>query len=329
MGIRGLRSWIQWAAKDTIQDPVWESFRGKTIGVDILGLLYFAKSHKQCPFHYIGKLVASIKRCDIRIVPIFDGKPPLEKVETIKQRSQIRDESVKKRTILEHDLESIPLTDMQRSTVELEIRKLEKKESFITSEEREIAKQLFYACGVLPLNATGEADNVLAYFAKRGLFDAIISNDFDILARGVEILLVPEFYALPGDRSGWAQYNLTNILQSVGFQYEQFLEMCVLMGSDYTSGTHYLPYKMAFWSIKYGGSFEKALEKLKVKDMSMFQNAREILRGEKETNETLMGEKQWEKWANTTPQTEPEKLHEYRKLWFHELSECEFDSLLQ
>ena len=325
MGIRGLRSWIQWACPHTIQEPVWESFRGQTIGIDILGLLYFAKSHKQCPFQYLGKLIASIKRYEIRIVPIFDGKPPIEKLETIKQRGHIRDESIKKRSILEHDLDTVPLSNTQRSTVELEIQKLDKKGSYVSSEERELAKQIFYACGIVPLNATGEADNVLAYFAKRGIFHAVISNDFDILARGVEILLVPEYYALPGDTSGWSQYSLSNILRAVQFQYDQFLEMCVLMGSDYTSGTPPLPCKMAFWSIKYGGSFTNALTKLHVTDPTIFHSAIEMLRGEKETTETLMGEKQWEKWFHAKAQVEPEKLQEYRTSWFRTLTTAEFD----
>ena len=325
MGIRGLCSWIQWAAPQSIQEPNWTDWRGKTIGVDMLGLLYNAKSRKQCPFQYIGKLVARCKQYGIRIVPIFDGKPPIEKSETLKQRFHVREESTAKLAILEKDYEHTEMSELQREWLAKNIQMLEKKGSYVTSEEREIAKQIFYACGIVPLNATGEADNVLAYFAKRGELDAILSNDFDLLARGVETLLVPEFYALPGDRSGWSQYSLSRILQHAQFQYEQFVEMCVLMGSDYTSKN--LPYKSAYWTIKFGGSFSKALCKLAIEDETPYHKAIAILRGEGETMDTLMGEKQWGKWRNVQPQPEPETLSMLRTTVFQQLLEEEYRTL--
>jgi flap endonuclease-1 len=328
MGIRGLCSWIKWAAPTSVKEPNWQEWKGKTIGVDILGLLYNAKARKQCPFHYIAKLIASCKHNEINIVPIFDGRPPAEKSETIKIRSQIREESVAKLAVLEKDYEHTTMSDVQRAVLLENIQKLEKKGSYLTSEEREIAKQIFYACGIVPLNATGEADNVLAYFAKRGEFDAILSNDFDLLARGVETLLVPEFFALPGDSSGWAQYNLSSILQSVQFQYDQFLEMCVLMGSDYTTSKRILPYKSAFWAIKFGKSFQDALNKLDVPDTTAFHKAFEMLRGEEETKEKLMGDKQWEKMATYKPACEPEFLHLLRASLLKNISNEDFASLL-
>lgn len=327
MGIRGLCSWIKWATPTSIREPVWSEFRGKTIGVDILGLLYNAKARKQCPFQYIANLIARSKQHGIHIIPIFDGRPPSEKSDTIKQRSQIREESVAKLAILENDLEHTEMSESQRKLLIQNIKALEKKGSYLTSDEREIAKQIFYACGVLPLNATGEADNVLAYFAKRGEFDAIISNDFDLLARGVEILLVPEFYALPGDSSGWAQYNLSSILQSVRLQYGQFLEMCVLMGSDYTTNTRMLPYKSAFWNIRFSDSFERVLQKLNVEDVHVYYRAMEMLRGETETRDKLMGEKQWEKLAKARPAIEPETLTELRDSLFKNIADADFTVL--
>ena len=328
MGIRGLCSWIQWACPSSVIEPDWEKWKGKTIGIDILGLLYNAKARKQCPFHYLGKLIVRSKQFEIRIVPIFDGRPPTEKSETIKMRNQVREDCLAKLAILENDLEHTEMSESQRMLLISNIDKLEKKGSHISSDERELAKQLFYACGILPLNASGEADNVLAYFAKREEFDAIISNDFDLLARGVETLLVPEFYALPGDKSGWAQYSLSCILKTVNFQYEQFLEMCVIMGSDYNAGQKVLPYKSAYWSIKFGGSFDKTLVKMKADDIGVYHTALNMLRGEGETKEKLMGEKQWEKWANTMPACEPEVLDVLRSTLFKDLSDAEFSVLV-
>ena len=328
MGIRGLGSWIKWTANHTIQKPNWPDWKEKTIGIDILGLLYNAKSNRQCPFQYLGKLIISCKQLNIQIIPIFDGKPPIEKHEVIQQRSTMRASNQEKKDSLTNDLAESEVSDVHRKVIESEIQKLDSKSIYLTSEEREKAKQLFYACGILSLNASGEADNALAYFAKRGVFQAVISNDFDLLARGVEILLVPDMNALPGELSGWSQYSLSNILKAVNFQYEQFVEMSVLMGCDYTPSKKSMPYKSAFWSIKYRGPIEQILHANNIRDISKYKKAIDILRGLYETKESLMGEKQWTKLSGGSPKKEVEALTEFRSSILKALTEEEFAFLL-
>lgn len=327
MGIRGLTGWIRWAALSTIQEPDWEKWKGKTIGIDILGFLYNAKARQQCPFLYTANLIVACREYNIHPVPIFDGKPPEEKRGALLQRSKLRHESEAKREHLNKDIQTVEMTVAQREVLETEVKKLEKRTLYLTSDERDQVKQLFYACGIVSLNATGEADSVLAYFSKRGVFDAVMSNDLDLLSRGVETLIVPENYALPGDVAGWTQYSLSSITRAVGFNYVQFVEMCVLMGSDYTVGQPSLPYKSAFWAIKYRGSIQLSLLKLGVADMSAYVRAIGILRGDDETQETLMGEKQWEKMSGSQPRCEPETLMTLRKTYLESMPEEKFTRL--
>ena len=312
MGIRGLTGWIRWAAPSTIKKPNWEAFKGKKIGIDILGFLYRAKAQHKSIFIYLGQLLANCKRFDITPVPIFDGKPPDEKRGALKQRAELREKSDTKKKTLTTDLESVPMSETQRKVVKTEIAVLEQNSCYLTSEERDQAKQLFYACGVLFLNATGEADNLLAYFSKRGEFVAVISNDLDLLARGVENLLVPEDNALPGATSGWIHYSLPSILDHVNFHYTQFLEMCVLMGCDYTTGLKTLQYKSAFWAIKYSGNLDTTLTKLKITNSEPYTKAIGILQGVYETESTLMGTKQWDRWGSSVV-GELEALEAFRK----------------
>jgi len=220
------------------------------------------------------------------------------------------------------------MSTIQRAVVESRVRTLDQTANYLTSEERDMAKQLFYACGILPLNATGEADNTLAYFAKRGMVDAVISNDLDLLARGVDVLLVPEPYALPGDTSGWRMYTLQTILRAVEFTYEQFVEMCILMGCDYTHGCKSLPYKSAYWAIKYRGELHKTLDFLRVPDRAPYERAHTILVGSTETPEELMGPKQWENLAAGAPAVEHDALQAFRKIQLATLPDAAFDLLL-
>ena len=305
MGIRGLTGWIRWAAPEAIRPPDWSSLRGKKIGIDILGFLYKTKSRGQCPLLYLANMVVRFKQLGIIPIMVFDGKPPSEKKTALRQRTEVRVKSETKLHHLENDIASDTISDYQRSILELEASRLRKDTCYLTSEERDVSKQLFYACGVLSLNASGEADNVLAYFAKHGFIDAVISNDMDLLARGVEHLYVPDLYTLPGDTSGWSCYSLSKLLSSVSLSYTQFVEMCVLMGCDYTAGHKSIPYRSAYWAVKYRGEMSHILEFLNVKDSTIYQKAYELLYGASDELTTIMAEKQWDKWYAGNPVPEP------------------------
>ena len=292
MGIRGLTRWIAWATPTSIQLPTWEDFAKKRIGIDMLGLLYKSKAQSRDPIAYLATFIAACKKYSITPVPVFDGKPPESKRKMIQTRVA---------------------TPSLRPPV------------YLTSDERDLAKQLCYACGIVPLNASGEADNVLAYFAKTGYVQAVISNDMDLLARGVETLIVPEGYTLPGDPAGWKQYTLSHILESVQLAYNQFVEMCVLMGSDYTAGEKSISYKTAYWSVKYRGIFP-TLHWMGVKDIVPYAKAYGILIGISESPVQLMGEKQWEK-IESGATVECESLEKFRKSHLSCISDNDFEIL--
>ena len=328
MGIRGLSGWIGWACPEAIETPDWSDFKGTTIGVDVLGFLYKAKSQRISPITYLAKLIIACRKHSITPVPIFDGKPPEEKRKMLEKRFERRTNAQVRHNALK-EAADIPMSAIQRTVVDEELQRLEHTANFLTSDERDLAKQLFYACGIMSYNATGEADNVLAYFARRGTFAAVISNDFDMLARGVPILLTPDTYALPGDKSGWRMYRLETIVKKVGFTYEQFVEMCVLMGCDYTTGAKTLQYKSAYWAIKYRGNIERTIQLYPETEQQIYLKAKEMLTGMFETQESLMGAKQWDKWATGISHPEPETLAMFRKSYMKEIIEEDYQLLTQ
>jgi len=297
MGIRGLTGWIRWAAPAAIKSPNWASFTKKRVGIDILGFLYKAKANKTHPITYIAHLIAKCREYNIIPIPVFDGKPPDEKRETIKQRNEARLKNDQKIQQLSNDIENVDMTPEQRELLKREMGNLAVGSIYVSTDERDEVKRLLYASGVLFLNANGEADNVLAYLMRRGELDAVMSNDMDLLARGVHTMLVPSGIGVPGDTTGWISYELNNILNHAGLSYLQFLEMCVLMGSDYTNKSKSLPFKQSYFTIKYKGNLHKALESLNIKDFLPYDRAIDMLNGLNETAESLMSSKQWMKWG--------------------------------
>jgi flap endonuclease-1 len=335
MGIRGLTGWIRWAAPASIKLPLWASFANKRVGIDILGFLYKAKANKTHPITYIAHLIAKCREYNIIPIPVFDGKPPDEKRETIRQRNEARLKNDMKRQQLATDIENVDMTKEQRDTLAKEIGNLTANSVYVTTDERDEVKRLLYAAGVLFLNANGEADNVLAYLMRRGELDAVMSNDMDLLARGVHTLLVPERMGVPGDTTGWIAYELNNILHNAGLTYLQFLEMCVLMGSDYTNKAKSLPFKQSYFTIKYKGNLHKALESIQIKDYLPYDRAIDMLNGRNETVEDLMSEKQWVKWSawkngdKDVISTETPYLDELRTNHLKEMDTDEFYKLFQ
>jgi flap endonuclease-1 len=312
MGIRGLTGWIKWAAPNTISAPNWSDYADKTIGVDILGALYKIKAQRACPIKYMAQFIAACKLHEINPIFVFDGKPPDAKRAALKQRSDLRTESLATLKVLETEVAPLITTDDEKTVFDEKVRTLYQNTCYFTSEERDQCKQLCYACGVISLNATGEADDVLAYLYHKGVFAAVISNDLDLLARGVQDLFVPQLYAVPGDDEGWIAYNLDKILATTNFTMEQFVQMCILMGCDYNVGQKTLPFRSAYFAIKYRGEMLKTLEVLGVSDETPYYEAQKRLNGLCETKESLMGEKQWTKLSGPAPPVEHESLEIFR-----------------
>ena len=162
-----------------------------------------------------------------------------------------------------------------------------------------------------------------------------MTNDMDLLARGVCNLLVPSGVGAPGDTTGWILYELQDVLKNAGLTYQQFLEMCVLMGCDYTAKAKTLPYKVSYFNIKYKGSLHSILESIHIKDFIPYDKAIDMLNGRHETVDSLMNEKQWIKWSlwlkgdKTATSTEFEYLNDLQNGLLNTMNKDEFSRLFQ
>ena len=331
MGIPGLAGWIQGLLSQTPPSSIdWSLYKGKKIGIDILGFLYRAKSRRCSTLLYVARLVAAFRACGITPVPFFDGKPPDEKQSLLDERARQRVNATAQCNRLEVDLGSSELTESQRAVLLLHLQALAGATTYFTSNERELVKQFFYICGITPFNASGEADNILAYLSKRGDLAAVISHDMDLLPRGVETLLVPDAYALPGDAAGWTHYSLSHICSSASLTYAQFVDLCVLTGCDYTHGLPRTPPRIAHsLLLRYGRLRDVLLYRGLVKT-APYERAVLLLTGADDTPESLMNERQWDKWRTlltTTADPEWEALETLRSTLLRPLSDAEYDQL--
>jgi flap endonuclease-1 len=230
-----------------------------------------------------------------RITPIviFDGKPPGVKSETIEQRKAVREDALRKMTELRTELQAEGLSEIERAEKELQVSELQAKAPQVSGRERDDIKKFLYSAGVLFLSASGEADDVLAFMARAGYIQAVISSDMDMLARGVPLLVIPE----TPDATVLTEIHLDAVLRELRLSYRQFVDACVLMGTDYS------PADMKTIEPRYAVEMIRRGEGIRV------ERAVDILQGVDVHWEDLLSDTQQKKWIDGAPAVEPENLN--------------------
>jgi flap endonuclease-1 len=230
-----------------------------------------------------------LRRAGIEPVFIFDGRTPAAKIETVERRREAR-------VLVKHKMASIRAEEIITLDNELRLAELQSRIPHVSSRDRDDVKRLLYAAGVLFVTATGEADDLLGYLARTGQVCAVVSTDMDMLARGVSVLVHPD----TPDMTVLSEFSLSGILSGLGVSYTQFVDACMLMGSDYT------PHDVRTLSPP------DAIEAVRdAKIGSIVSDGSALLRGEGVTWESLLADSQREKWMIGPPLVEYEQLAEY------------------
>jgi 5'-3' exonuclease len=292
MGIRGLSGYLKWKAPSVRRNIQWAHHAGSTWAIDCSCLLYRARAAGLQPITVIASLLVRMRIAGITPIVIFDGKPPVVKSDTIEQRKAVREDALREMTELRVELQAEGLSETERVEKEIRVSELQAKAPQVSARDRDDIKKFLYSAGVLFLSASGEADDVLAFMARAGYIQAVISSDMDMLARGVPLLVIPE----TNDATVLTEIHLTNVLNELRLTYRQFVDACVLMGTDYT------PTDMKTIEPRF------AVEMVRRGEGVRIERAADILQGIDARWEELLTETQQKKWAEGAPAIEPENL---------------------
>ena len=83
--------------------------------------------------------------------------------------------------------------------------------------------------GITALIASSEADFVINNMSTFGHVDAVYSGDSDMLTHGTPILI----RSINSKSNQCTCYNLSRLLQLLKISYDQFIDMCIILGTDY------------------------------------------------------------------------------------------------
>jgi flap endonuclease-1 len=233
MGIKNLQKLIDTKAPNAVKKVTTEQLKGLTLAIDTSLMVHqvvtairsngtnFTDDEGNTTTHIVGIFNKVKWFLEHKITPIFvfDGKPPSIKMATLQERKERIDKAAK--LIAE-------ISDGEEN--EKEKIKLSQQTYVFTETHAKQIKELLTAIGVPWVDAPEEADSVCAQLVKSGLAWGVISNDRDILTFGCERLL---YNFKTGDKEH-PMINLTTLLTELKLNQTQFIDLCILLESDYT-----------------------------------------------------------------------------------------------
>jgi|UniRef100_A0A6C0IUP6 5'-3' exonuclease len=247
MGIKNLNRFLkEKCGKKSIYKTTLSTFENKTLVIDTSIYLYqFIGENALMENMYL--FISIMKSCKIIPIFIFDGKPPQEKRELIKERSTKKKIAETKFNELCKSLEEKKLNEHEKRMIEVEMDAL--KRQFIRVQDKDIAnvKKLMDAYGVVYYDAPNEADELCAYFVKMGLAYGCISDDMDMFLYGCPIVL-RNFSLL---NQSVSCYETVEILKDLDMSEQQFREILVISGTDYNRNMETTLHETLKWFQQY------------------------------------------------------------------------------
>jgi flap endonuclease-1 len=122
-------------------------------------------------------------------------------------------------------------------------KRKEKSTVTITWEEIDELKQFLVSKGIELIKGVSEGEKTCSYLSRVGYVYAVLSNDYDCLTFNCKRLITY--------RSGsYFLYDTDEILSHLGLTIDEFISMCIVSGSDYSSGIRGLGMVKAYKKIQ-------------------------------------------------------------------------------
>ena len=294
MGIKGLTTILKKFAPQSIREIKLGTLYNKRIAIDTSLFIHkFLYSYNNIIYGFFLQ-VYHLRRRNIEPLYIFDGKPPKEKSQVIQQRKDNQIKITNKICNLELELKTLnegkfistlvkepTLEDIEIKKKELttRIKSLNRQVFKICSNDYVKLKELFNLLNVGYYEAHGEADILCVKLEKENVVDGCMTEDMDFLTHGSNYL-IRDFN---NKKNVVNIYNLKDILENLQMTKEEFIDMCILCGCDYSSKIKGLGAIGSYNFIKKYGNIETFIEneccengKYCLDDIFNYKKSREI-----------------------------------------------------
>jgi flap endonuclease-1 len=231
--------------------------------------LFLYKYKYRCGDNFINEFLEQINRFlinNIEPIYVFDGAPPTEKKDTLKQRKERKVSYLNKIKELESQIEELKAKDTLPENIKEEgllleeIKKIKRKTISVSAEDNARLIYFLDIMNIKHIKKDMEADIVCSKLSSLGLVDFVVSEDMDHLTSGTKILL-RDF----NNKNNYVTvYNLELVLKSLDITHEKWIELCILFGCDYVPRIRGLGYKTSYRFLSENKSchFNELLEKI-------------------------------------------------------------------
>ncbi|OQS55703.1 FEN1 [Ecytonucleospora hepatopenaei] len=236
MGIKNLAKVIKTHAPSALKQHQMKYYSGYKVAVDASMCIYqFLVSVRaegsnlaygdETTSHLSGLFYRCIRWVQEGIIPIFvfDGEAPAAKVHELTKRDKRRENVQEKLKQAIKDNDALSVTKYEKISVKM------------TKEHISDCMHLLELLCIPFITAPSEAEAYCAYLNKTNYVDAVATEDMDTLCFGANVLL-RNFNASKSKNLAIDEYNLNAALKELNLTMEEFIDMCIMLGCDY-SGT--------------------------------------------------------------------------------------------
>jgi flap endonuclease-1 len=194
----------------------------------------------------------------IKPVYVFDGKPPVLKGGELAKRKERRDDA-------QEELKKAEDTENKD-----DVEKFSKRLVRVTKEHNADAKKLLTLMGVPIVEAEGEAEATCAAMCKAGIVYATATEDMDALTFGTP-KLIRNLTLSQSREEPIIEIDLATALSELKMSQTEFIDLCILLGCDYTSTIKGVGPQKAVALIQKWKSIEKSIANLTDKEKAGLQ----------------------------------------------------------
>lgn len=265
-----------------------QRLKGRSFAVDASAYLYqflalirmpngslLKDSQGNITSHLVGLVFRTTRlMCEykMRLIFVFDGKPPELKTEEIKRRHKIKEKASKewKEALVEGDYAKA----FSKAVVT----------SRLTPPMIDDSKRLLKLLGIPFVQALSEAEAQAAFMTAKGDVWATSSKDYDSLLFGtprlVRFLTVTGKEYLPS-KGRFRPLKpevivLQEFLEKYGITREQLVDLAILVGTDFNQGVRGIGPKKAMKLIKNHGRIENMPKEIKTELTGNYQRIRQV-----------------------------------------------------
>jgi flap endonuclease-1 len=257
MGIKNLFKIISEHVPDSISEKSLKDLKGKAVVLDASMIIYqfviairnsgkdLENNEGKMTTHIIGVINKALMLLKMDIIPIFvfDGRAPDLKADVLKLRKDQKKKCIQKLKDGEYENEDERIKDFKKSYT-------------ISREQSNEVKNILKMFGIPVIESETEADPICAKLVKMGGAYGVGSEDMDILTFGS-----PRLLRGVSASKKMKEIDLKKVLNGLKLNQNEFIDLCILLGCDYSSTIPKVGPKRALEIILKYRTIENFLEK--------------------------------------------------------------------